>query len=163
MAQQNGTYYYQPQPQSQQPQPVPLMQYQPTVQQQNQQQPNSITLLKVPSLDYVKSFPITPGSSGQFMHESEPYMFIKTAPSSPFEAPTITIFKIVKVENMDEVPSVNPESDYVTRKEYDELKQTIRNLEERISNNEPVYRKPNKKWSDSSKPPAKRKSHEPNG
>lgn len=141
-------YYYSPPNQYQQP-PQQMMAA-PQPQNIDNSQTNCITLIKVPSIENVNAFAVPAGSSVSFMHSSKPYMFIKTAPSSPFEAPTLSIFKIVKVDSMDEDEASSSNSEYVTRTEYNELAKKLRSLEERISSNESVRRKPNKKWTDHS-------------
>lgn len=120
-------------------------------QMENQYQPSNVVLTKVPSIDVVRNWQVSPGMSVSFIHASRPFMFIKTAPSSPFEQASIEIFKISKVDSMDDEFKESSNEPYVTRQEYDELKNEIRKLEERIRANEPVYRKPKKHWSDTNK------------
>lgn len=125
---------------------------QPQIQQttpQPSQQLNSIVLTKVPSIDVVKQYQVPAGMSVMFMHDTLPYMFIKTAPTSPIESPTITTYKLIEVNGMEEDNNiVNPEAEFVTRKEYQELKDAINSIEERIKSDESIYRGSKKKWSD---------------
>ena len=114
----------------------------------------------MPSIDIVNSYPVSAGASVSFMHENKPYMFVKTAPSSPLEAPTISIFKITKVDSMDETDSESS-PEFVTRDEYILLKEEIQKLEERI-NNEPVFRKSKRKWNDKSNAASSDASNKPN-
>ena len=118
---------------------------------ESQLQQNNVTLIRVSSFDAVKNWQVPPGMALSFIHASRPFMFIKTAPSSPFEQPTIDIFKISKVDSMDDELKESSEVPYVTRKEYNELKDEIRSLKERMKPNESIYRKPKKCWSDSNK------------
>jgi hypothetical protein len=120
---------------------MPVQQNQPS-QPQQQNQPNSITLIRVPSLDYIKNCNVP---AGTFIHDTLPYMFIKTAPNSPIESAKISIYKLLEVDDMDDTLS-NHDDDYVTRKEYLELKDSIASLEERINSDESVYRSSKKKW-----------------
>lgn len=81
------------------------------------------------------------------MHDTLPYMFIKTAPTSPIESPTITTYKLIEVNGIEEDSNnPNPNADFVTRKEYQELKDTIQSIEERIKSDESIYRSSKKKW-----------------
>ena len=142
--------------------------------QQSPQQLNSIAILKVPSFEVVKNYQVQAGMAQTFMHDTLPYMFIKTAPTSPIEHPKITIYKLLEVESMDEdAPVIN--DDYVTRKEYLELKKSIASIEERMNADESIYRSAKKKWSDnansgsdrnydtrSNKPKSNGKPNEPN-
>ena len=121
---------------------------------ETQQLSSNVVLIKVPSIEAVNNFQVPSGASVSFMHNSKPYMFIKTAPPSPFEQPVVEIFKITKVDSMDDDTNSNGEENFVTRKEYEELKRSLRSLEERLTSNEPIYRK-SKKWSGSGKSSSK--------
>lgn len=85
----------------------------------------TISLIKVPSMEAINSYNLLPGNFAMFMHETKPYMFIKTAPLSPLEQPTLEIYKLSKVNKMDDT-----ESDaYDIRKELQSLKERIKKLE----------------------------------
>jgi hypothetical protein len=77
-------------------------------------------------MEAINSYNLLPGNFAMFMHETKPYMFIKTAPLSPLEQPTLDIYKLSKVDRMDN----NEESDdYDIRKELQSLKERIKKLE----------------------------------
>lgn len=107
-------------------------------------QQNNVILIKVPSIDAVNNFPVPAGNSVSFIHNSKPIMFIKTAPSSPFENPTVDVYKIVKMDGEYAEDKVI-EPAYVTEDKFKSLEDKIKSLEERVANYESVYRKP-KKW-----------------
>ena len=84
-----------------------------------------------------------------FMHDTLPYMFIKTAPTSPIESAKITTYKLIEVTDMEDDLSEHNDT-FVTRKEFEELKGSIASIEERINSDESIYRSAKKKWSDDS-------------
>lgn len=99
----------------------------------------TISLIKVPSMEAINNYNLLPGNFAMFMHETRPYMFIKTAPLSPLEQPTLDIYKLSKVDRMDG----NAESDdYDIRKELQSLKERIKKLES-VRSKAKFHAKPN--------------------
>jgi hypothetical protein len=127
--------YQPPVQQPQQPQQNQSSQQQPQQPQQNQQL-NSIIVTRVPSLDYIKSSQVP---AGIYMHDTLPYMFIKSISDSPIDPANIKIYKLIETSDVGDDLS-DPHDDFVTRKEYYELKNSIASLEERMMSNESIYR-----------------------
>lgn len=72
-------------------------------------------------------------------------MFVKVAPANPMERPTISIFKLEKVDSMDAVEKKEPA--YATEDKVTQLEDKIKELEAKV--NESIFRKPNRKvWND---------------
>ena len=109
------------------PQPITGMYSQPAGNNyQSYPSSGTISLIKVPSMEAINNYNLVPGNYAMFMHETEPYMFIKTAPLSPLEQPILEIYKLTKVDKMD---GKNVSDDYDIRKELQSMEKRIKKLE----------------------------------
>jgi hypothetical protein len=87
----------------------------PTIQQGN------ISVIRVTGIDGAKAFAMPPNSSVALFDGNEDIFYLKTTDGAGF--PTIRTFKFYPVENADTL-----NSEYVTRKEFNELKEIINNV-----------------------------------
>jgi len=116
---------YQNYPQYQQFQPQQTIQQpqQPVSQNQN------IVMMWVTSEDTVRNFLVPPGGSAFFMHENEPYLYMKSADS--FGKSTI-----IKKKLIDETPeNENQFADFIKREEIEDIvqKRVREEVEKRMS------------------------------
>lgn len=118
---------YQQIPQTQQPQ-------QP-VQQMNQSQPvNQIQnggFVTVRSESEARSYPVAPGTSVTFKHETAPYCYTKTMGFNQFEPPHFEKFRLVKEEDTPEAPE-KPAEEYATRDDLGKLAGVVKGFDELI-------------------------------
>lgn len=101
-----------------------------------QQVSNEVVLQRVNSLENINQFYVPPGTSGMFIHNTKPYMFIKTAPSSPLSQPSLETYKLVKVDSMDDDEDILDPTE--------ELRREVKSLKERIAKLESIRSKPAK-------------------
>lgn len=99
-----------------------------------QQVSNEVVLQRVNSLENINQFYVPPGTSGMFIHNTKPYMFIKTAPSSPLSQPSLEIYRLLKVDSMDDDEDILDPTE--------ELRREVKSLKERIAKLESIRSKP---------------------
>ena len=74
------------------------------------QQTQQNGLIPVRSEQEVLNFPVAPGNSVSFSHESEPYIYVKTMGLSQFDRPSIVKYKLIKEELGSETTNSNNSS-----------------------------------------------------
>lgn len=74
------------------------------------QQTQQNGLIPVRSEQEVLNFPVAPGNSVSFSHESEPYIYVKTMGLSQFDRPSIVKYKLIKEELGSETTNPNNSS-----------------------------------------------------
>ena len=111
----NGYYpqAYQPIGQTQQMQPT-----------QNPQIQNG-GLVTVHSETEARNYPVAPGTSVTFKHETEPYCYTKTLGFSQFEAPKFEKFKLVKEEEPTEASQGEKETPAPTYASQEDLGKVV--------------------------------------
>lgn len=109
--------------------PMPQVQ-QPQIQQQPQQMASS-GIVWVTSEDTVRNYPIAPGGTVLFMHENEPYMYMKSAD----QLGRTTFIKKRLVDETDSNDSKIDLKEYIKREEIEELitDKIQKEIEKRIS------------------------------
>jgi len=134
----NGYYqqnFQQPTVQQAQPQ-MPQMQQ---IQQgfaQNQNQIQNGGFVTVRSESDARNYPVAPGMSVTFKHETAPYCYTKTMGFNQFEAPRFEKFRLVKEEDETQVTSENgekeqaPEIVYAKEKDLGDLASVVKALNE---------------------------------
>ena len=92
--------YYQPMPFVQQPVQQPVAQMPQQMQQQPVQAPQPEIrqngFIRVKDESEVDAYPIAPGNSVTFIHETEPFVFVKTLGFSQFDRPVKEKYRLVK-------------------------------------------------------------------
>lgn len=92
--------YYQPMPFVQQPVQQPVAQMPPQMQQQPVQAPQPEIrqngFIRVKDENEVDAYPIAPGNSVTFIHETEPFVFVKTLGFSQFDRPVKEKYRLVR-------------------------------------------------------------------
>lgn len=98
------------QPAYQQPMQQPTPQQAQAMQQPNMPMPNQIQnggFVTVRSEAEARNYPVAPGNSVTFKHETAPYCYTKTMGFSQFEAPRFEKYKLVKEEDEQNAPTNN--------------------------------------------------------
>ena len=91
--------YYQPMPLMQQPVQQPVAQMPQQMQQPVQAPQQEIRqngFVRVRSEEEVDAYPIAPGNSVTFIHETEPFVFVKTLGFSQFDRPIKEKYRLVR-------------------------------------------------------------------
>lgn len=92
--------YYQPMPFVQQPVQQPVAQMPQQIQQQPVQAPQPEIrqngFIRVKDESEVDAYPIAPGNSVTFIHETEPFVFVKTLGFSQFDRPVKEKYRLVR-------------------------------------------------------------------
>lgn len=92
--------YYQPMPFVQQPVQQPVAQMPQQMQQQPVQSPQPEIrqngFIRVKDESEVDAYPIAPGNSVTFIHETEPFVFVKTLGFSQFDHPVKEKYRLVR-------------------------------------------------------------------
>ena len=92
--------YYQPMPFVQQPVQQPVAQMPQQMQQQPVQAPQPEIrqngFIRVKDESEVDAYPIAPGNSVTFIHETEPFVFVKTLGFSQFDRPVKEKYRLVR-------------------------------------------------------------------
>ena len=120
------------------PSPYYYPQFQQNIQPQVQPyQTQQTPIIWIASEDTVKNYPVAPGGSVLFMHENEPYMYMKCADQ-------LGKATIIKKRLVDESENKEDLSDYIKREELENIiYDTVRNeVEKRMSE---ISFKPTKK------------------
>lgn len=108
--------YYQPMPFVQQPVQQPVAQMPQQMQQQPVQAPQPEIrqngFIRVKDESEVDAYPIAPGNSVTFIHETEPFVFVKTLGFSQFDRPVKEKYRLVR-----ETPESANKPDSATVKE----------------------------------------------
>lgn len=108
--------YYQPMPFVQQPVQQPVAQMPQQMQQQPVQAPQQEIrqngFIRVKDESEVDAYPIAPGNSVTFIHETEPFVFVKTLGFSQFDRPVKERYRLVK-----ETPDEPNKADFGADKE----------------------------------------------
>jgi hypothetical protein len=84
-----------------------------------QQQPQN-NLIRVTGIDGAKAYQMSPNSSVALFDSDSDIMYVKTTDGAGF--PTIRTFKFEAIENVS-----NIQESYITREEFNELKQEVEN------------------------------------
>jgi hypothetical protein len=84
-----------------------------------QQQPQN-NLIRVTGIDGAKAYQMSPNSSVALFDSDSDIMYVKTTDGAGF--PTIRTFKFEAIEN-----ASNIQESYITREEFNELKQEVEN------------------------------------
>ena len=97
----------------------PYQLYNPSMQQNARQDGN--TLIPIHNIQEVFNYPVAPGNSVSFKHETEPYIFIKTMGISQFDSPQIIKYKLVKedISDSNSMPSNSTPNEEKTLNEVD--------------------------------------------
>lgn len=85
-----------------------------------QQQPPQNNLIRVTGIDGAKAYQMSPNSSVALFDSDSDIMYVKTTDGAGF--PTIRTFKFEAIEN-----ASNIQESYITREEFNELKQEVEN------------------------------------
>lgn len=88
----------------------------------------------VRSEDEARNYPVAPGNSVTFRNESAPYIYTKTAGSSPLDHPVFDRYRLVK-EEAEPVSAPVIDTDFVKKTEFDALKAEFEKLRTEIGNN----------------------------
>lgn len=105
---------------------------QPQQSQQTQIQTNGI--ISVRSIDEARTYPVAPGNSLTFKHETAPYIYTKTLGFSQLDQPIFEVFRLEK-ENVAEAPTTAsevPMAQFLTLDEGNALKGEIDALKREI-------------------------------
>lgn len=106
--------------------------------QQNYQQTNQIQntgLVSVRSVEEAYNYPVAPGNSITFKDETQPFVYTKTKGFSPLEQPVFEKYRLVKVEESQNVaknPSKTPETGFDGEKQINLLWQEVNALKRKI-------------------------------
>lgn len=108
-----------------------------TVPQQTQQMqqpiPNQIQnggFVTVRSEAEARNYPVAPGNSVTFKHETAPYCYVKTLGFSQFEAPRFEKYKLVKEEDEQYVPTDGGESpSFATKAELGAVVDVVKSID----------------------------------
>lgn len=92
---------------------------------QNYQQPQS-NFISVRSEEEARNYPVAPGNSVTFISETQPYCYTKTMGMSQFDRPRFEKFKMVKEEEVQEIP-------YALKSDVETMKAAIIALEDKIA------------------------------
>ena len=113
---------------------MPVPQPQPQIQSQPQQSQNAyIGLLPIPSEKDARNYPVALNSSVTFIDENAPYIYSKTMNGSQLDPPKFEKYKLVKVDDIPiQEEKHEPQSEYVTKSEFDRIQTEIRNLKASI-------------------------------
>lgn len=103
--------------------------------QQNQQpQIQTNGIISVRSIDEARSYPVAPGNSLTFKHESAPYIYTKTLGFSQLDQPIFEVFRLEKEQDV-EAPRIALEESavqFLTIDEGNVLKTDIEALKQEI-------------------------------
>lgn len=106
--------------------------------QQNYQQTNQIQntgLVSVRSVEEAYNYPVAPGNSITFKDETQPFVYTKTKGFSPLEQPVFEKYRLVKVEesqNVAQNPPKTPETGFDWEKQINLLWQEVKALKRKI-------------------------------
>ncbi len=110
------------------------------MQAQQQQQQNNM-FIHVPSEDVARAYTVAPGGSVTFIDDNLPYCYTKTAGFNQFDVPVFRKFRLVEEKETPEQnqkpevkQNVNPVVDDAFKKDFEDLKSRVENLENRLSN-----------------------------
>ena len=101
--------------------------------QQTQPQPQQMQnggFMVVPSEDIARTYPVAPGNCVTFKIEGKPIVMEKSMGFSQLEAPRIDRYRLVREEDIPEIPEPVKEADY--SQDLDELKQSFNKSMEEI-------------------------------
>ena len=107
--------------------------YQPNYQQSNQIQ--NTGLVSVRSVEEAYNYPVAPGNSITFKDETQPFVYTKTKGFSPLEQPVFEKYRLVKVEetqNVTQNQSKTPEAGFDGEKQINLLWQEVNALKRKI-------------------------------
>lgn len=107
--------------------------YQPNYQQSNQIQ--NTGLVSVRSVEEAYNYPVAPGNSITFKDETQPFVYTKTKGFSPLEQPVFEKYRLVKVEetqNVTQNPEKTPETGFDGEKQINLLWQEVNALKRKI-------------------------------
>lgn len=103
--------------------------------QQNQQpQIQTNGIITVRSIEEARSYPVAPGNSLTFKHESAPYIYTKTLGFSQLDQPIFEVFRLEKEQDV-EAPKTaleEPMAQFLTLDEGNALKTDIEALKQEI-------------------------------
>lgn len=113
-----------------------LQQLQNLQQSQQNQQPQIQTngIISVRSIDEARTYPVAPGNSLTFKHETAPYIYTKTLGFSQLDQPIFEVFRLEK-EDFSESPKTaleQPIGQFLTIDEANVLKGDIEALKQEI-------------------------------
>ena len=107
--------------------------YQPNYQQSNQIQ--NTGLVSVRSMEEAYNYPVAPGNSITFKDETQPFVYTKTKGFSPLEQPVFEKYRLVKVEetqNVTQNPPKTSETGFDGEKQINLLWQEVNALKRKI-------------------------------
>lgn len=107
--------------------------YQPNYQQTNQVQ--NTGLVSVRSMEEAYNYPVAPGNSITFKDETQPFVYTKTKGFSPLEQPVFEKYRLVKVEesqNVTQKTPKTPETGFDGKKQINLLWQEVNALKRKI-------------------------------
>ena len=107
--------------------------YQPNYQQSNQIQ--NTGLVSVRSVEEAYNYPVAPGNSITFKDETQPFVYTKTKGFSPLEQPVFEKYRLVKVEesqNVTQNTHKTPETGFDGEKQINLLWQEVNALKRKI-------------------------------
>lgn len=126
----------------------PYQQFQPSFQQQMQNQPNyqqsqqpiqqqiqNGGFVSVHNENEARNYPIAPGNSVTFKDENAPFIYVKTRGFSQLEEPVFEQFQLVKVDNSQKAtePEQTTNTEYALKSELSALKEEIDLLKKKVS------------------------------
>lgn len=118
----------------------PMQMQQPTQMPQQPQQPqNNSGILWVQGEAGAKAWAVAPGQSVTLMDSENPALYLKSADMSGI--PSMRIFDLVERTQRPATPPAAPQidmSNYITRKEFEELKAAVNAKKEAVNNAEPA-------------------------
>lgn len=85
-----------------------------------------VQLIRVPGLDAVKAYGMPPNSSIPFFEEDNDVFYVKSTDGAGF--PTIQKFNFSPADE----PTAAPPRDYITRAEFEELKEMLKNAQQPV-------------------------------
>lgn len=100
-------------------------------------QPQTQVVIRVPSYDVVKTYPVEAGKPLTFFDDNTPFCYVKTGSASPAETPKIRIFELVErteeeltqIAKNGDFSNVSEKSidtsDFVKKLEFDEFRQSF--------------------------------------
>ena len=106
--------------------------------QQNYQQSTQVQntgLVSVRSMEEAYNYPVAPGNSITFKDETQPFVYTKTKGFSPLEQPVFEKYRLVKVEetqNVTQNPLKTPETGFDGEKQINLLWQEVNALKRKI-------------------------------
>lgn len=105
----------------------------------NQPKQDINTPIPIRNEQEVLNYPVAPGNSVSFKHESEPYIYIKTMGISPFDSPEIVKYERIKEKigspdksSIDSVQSLKEDDLKLIRDDIESVKAEIKQIKSRI-------------------------------